>query len=39
MNIVQDGVAFKQQVLKLATIKGAQLVLDFLDPLGIAPIA
>src|SRR5665213_2164282 len=39
MHIAQNGMTLEQQVLKLAPIEGAQLVLDFLYPLRIAPIA
>ena len=31
--------ALEQEVLKLLTVEGAELVLDFLDPLRVTPVA
>src|SRR5438309_1931562 len=39
MDVAQDRMALEQQVLEFSTIERAQLVLDFLYPLRIAPVA
>ena len=38
MHVAQDRVALEQQILELPPVEGAELALDLVDSLGVAPI-